>query len=815
MVNVVNNYPGLSGVKLAFDENGKFIARDKSTSAKTGSLLILGTATDGPVGQPVSVNDSNIDIFGTGLNSAGYQDGSTLRKSYAVAKAIGCEDIRLMRISGRNAKCSIEADSTTEEEKNRMDESAGSNIGNAKSEFTLTGTNIDPSSVVVYCDGVQLINGATYDSDTNKVTIQAGITSANKNVSISYNYNKIENVKDNFTFDITNNKMIDNVENPTKAVFELTNIQSTSDYKVYINGVELDSSKFTVDTLQAVEQGTPRTIVRLQIPLKDGENDIITTGDKVLVKYKALTDTLYSDDENSNTSGPFMTMADTMSVELTHTPIKESIKLYANNIPCKKQVFTYSEDTKTVTFSTDVSDFGADLVISYVYVTNSTVDNTLEFESYFGGTVYNLGYIQVEEIKNTSNEVIGKKITINKPESKTNSLEKPYSYTSLSYPTLGVLVDAINRDSNGIYRAYTLADDVNTINLKTGTTYFSNGADGVNISKEELYKSLSGEKDENGYCSEEYPGTYTLIRDYMVDNVVLTGAYADTVLLDKEHDFGYDLCLYTSFINNIGSYCRGYINFTPCKDISLSGVQRYGAKLSQIYNYYIAKNTNGEPIMSNGTYLDIGKHIATFGGPEAVFVDDSLGTIYAEPALVAAAFDTTLQPQQNINCKSIPNCVGLRYEIGMVTLSLLKNNNINSLHTVTEKNGKVTYEFESGKTCAYVCYGDDGKINKDKSSAFVTIAATDVVRYVVDQIRPIAKQYRGSSFPLALQNACINQIEKKLNEIKEKGIVENYGFVQFVDADEYEANMVNLKIELSLKITGELKDITIIAGLMD
>lgn len=810
-VNIISDYPGLKNVILAFDETGNVVNNQNDTGARTGSLLILGTATDGPVGQPIKVNDNNIAMFGTGLNKAGYQDGSTLVKSYKVAKQIGCNNIRLLRITGKNAKCSIVAQSSSEQQRIRTEETY-LNTGNAKCEFELSKDNIIEDSVTVSCDGIELITGVSFNPDTKKVTIEAGVVSAGKNILVTYNYNRVEIVKDNFKVNTNDPSMF-----PTdgeNAIFKLTytNDKTTnrpikkSDIVVTINGTPF--TDFIVEKKEVIGMDPKEYYEVVSI-----KKDLLKKDDKVVCKYKALTDTKYTADENSNSSGPFITPATYYNIIFDKNIIADSIQIYCNGRLSKHQDFEYTEKTKNLSISSTVGELSDEIKLTYVYIDSTTIENTLNFESYFGGNIYNLGNVEVKDITNNDGDSVGKKVIITVPESKIINNIKSYEFNSLEYPTIGQLIDAINNSGNGVYRAYSDGYDILTKTLTPGIYYFCNGEDGIRCSSDEFYRSLAGEKDLDGYCSDEYPGTYTLIRDYMVDNIVLTGIYADSITLDKEHDFANDLCLHTLGLTLKGCYCRGYIDYSPCRNTSLSGVQKYAADLAKkVDNVYFAKK-EGIVVENNGVRIDIGKGLSTFAGPYFKFVDESLGVIDAQPCLVAAALDSVIPVQSNIDSRPIPGCVGLTYDIGLTSLELLTGKHINCAHRVTEKDEEDSYEFESGYTCAYIERNPDGTINKNKSSDFNSISTTDVVRYTIDAIRKVVKPFRTEGgFDSAKHNACSAQIEKKLTELKEKGVILNSGFILTASDSATDKNKVDLMIELSLKIAKEIKDITFVVS---
>ncbi|KAF2421693.1 hypothetical protein [Bacillus subtilis] len=115
-------YENLPGVKVSY-EDGNLFSGTQSTTATTQSILIIGTAIDGPVGEPVSVNSiggpkAAEKLFGGMLERKTiYDDGiektvkvphqGTLIRAMWEAIRSGNEDIRLLRVSGRAAKTEL------------------------------------------------------------------------------------------------------------------------------------------------------------------------------------------------------------------------------------------------------------------------------------------------------------------------------------------------------------------------------------------------------------------------------------------------------------------------------------------------------------------------------------------------------------------------------------------------------------------------------------------------------------------------------------------------------------------------------------
>ncbi len=100
---MLNKYPNLPGILTEFKDGGLQLRVDPSPPP-TESILLLGTAVDGPVGVPVAVDPTTYEmVFGKGVDKNGRANGATLPIGFEEAWIAGCRDIRLMRISGTPA----------------------------------------------------------------------------------------------------------------------------------------------------------------------------------------------------------------------------------------------------------------------------------------------------------------------------------------------------------------------------------------------------------------------------------------------------------------------------------------------------------------------------------------------------------------------------------------------------------------------------------------------------------------------------------------------------------------------------------------
>lgn len=117
-------YENLPGVKVSY-EDGNLNSGTQATESNSQSILIIGTAIDGPVGEPVSVNaiggpKAAEKMFGGLLERVKVEQngvvstvkvphqGTLIRSMYEAYRS-GSEDVRLLRVSGRIAKTELPA----------------------------------------------------------------------------------------------------------------------------------------------------------------------------------------------------------------------------------------------------------------------------------------------------------------------------------------------------------------------------------------------------------------------------------------------------------------------------------------------------------------------------------------------------------------------------------------------------------------------------------------------------------------------------------------------------------------------------------
>lgn len=114
---VTNLYSNLPGHLVEFKDGGLQLTSSSTDTSSTKSILILGTATDGPINEPVKIDATTVSqVFGKEVNADGYPNGATLTKYAKQAFKNGFDDVRCMRVTGSQAYTTLYGEETTDYE---------------------------------------------------------------------------------------------------------------------------------------------------------------------------------------------------------------------------------------------------------------------------------------------------------------------------------------------------------------------------------------------------------------------------------------------------------------------------------------------------------------------------------------------------------------------------------------------------------------------------------------------------------------------------------------------------------------------------
>ena len=785
MSTVFDVYKNIPGMLVTFKDGGLSSRGSSFTSeeAQTDSMIILGTASDGPIMEPIAVDDSSVKaVFGTGLKSNGIPDGSTLLKAYRQARARGCNDIRLMRVTGSNAKLQLKGQdivATSEEFKTKDFTTI---TGNDETTINLQNTNLVKDSVKVYIEDSQLLTGYTVVENDGTVVISSGVGRAGAAVSFEYKYIKDKAITEETHTAITDGSSTITItlDNEVKAGSTMTVQNATKSAEVTSTDYSLGADNKTITFTANVDDADE---IKVSYTTQEESAVVTETGD-------VLTGTTYS----LKTSDVSVTFDD------DETPAGE-IKLIVNGtVSADQSVLSYDAATKTATVNKSDFEIGDVLTLRYNVELVETTTPIITLRSYCGGSVYNEGTVTVEKLVNESGLEVGRKVIISKPNSKKTSIEKDLEYSSLDYPTFGMLVDAINTDSgNGLYQAETEFEDLETAELvEMSSTTFTGGEDGINVTKQEMYEALSGKRDEEGYLIES--GAYQILEDYQVDWIVPVGVYADDELLDPNQNFAYQLALLCAVLSYRNKTTLGCIAMSPNKDRTLAGVQAYAKKCANYNNYiYLLDSDNKVYTDADGNAMDLGRYISICVGPEAQYTDSELGSYYGNPAIDYIAYNTMILPESAPTNKTLPKAKSLKYSFSNAQLNAITGNRMVTFRSKNDRNNNKSVVIVDGVTCAA------------PNSDYTRLTSFKVIRYIVDDIREVADPYIGEPNTVENRNALSAAISKRLSIHKTAGRILDSEFQLIATAED--VLIGEAELELTIVPPQELRRITTVVGL--
>lgn len=799
MASLGNMYPNLPGMLVEFKDGGQALKFDQS-EVDTDSMLILGTAVDGVVMEPIAVDDNTAElIFGSELKDNGAPNGSTLIRAFKEARANGCQDIRLMRITGKEASVTIKAPSETIEEVKRVDENLGYTLGNTVTEITLDGTGIVKESVVVVAKGKQLdaklVNVVIGHDGVCKVTIAENACDAGSIVVVEYDYSREVAVSDN-------------------------NLELGSERELYLSATPVEGSIVVkkASTQEVVDAGnytiTGKKIV-LSEPVSllslDAETTKKSSKAKAAVMTLAEEETLYMVEYRTVVEGSHVESASKLGVQFAATTGEQKVVL-SGNLRSKDELSLYMDNTLVLDNTTYRVDLELNAIflkkeyfakdskisVSYFVAEEKTIEKEIKIISLFGGEVYNEAKIEVINYTGDGG-VSTKAVRLTKPSVKLATGEAPLIFTADAFETFGELVEAINTYSS-LFKAETNVPYELTSKLVYTESYFRGGNNGIDATKEELYEALSGKRNALGYLEKQ--GAYQILENYQVDWVVPAGVYADDKLLDRNKDFAYELALFCAINSTRNKSVYGAIPMKPLQDTSLASVQAHAKYLASFENKYFMKDARGSVITDgNGNPIDLGKFISVIAGPTVTINHNVLSLREANGAVAYVAYNTVLLPQSAPTNKRMTGTTGVKYNFSNAQLNDIVGNRLVCFGKKFSARGQVL----SG---AYIV---DGPTSARAGSEYGRLSTLKVMREVTDQVREVADPFIGEANTIEQRNALSAAISKRLDLLITNGVMLDYSFN--LVATQTDQVLGQASLELGIVAPQELRKITTVMGL--
>ena len=788
---VTNLYPNLPGHLVEFKDGGLQLTTNAET-ASGKSLLILGTAFDGPINEPVQIDATTVaQLFGSEVNANGYPNGATLTKYAKQAFKNGFTDVRCMRVTGSQAFVEIPKVVTESVEELDANPVSGTIQGNAAVEgLQVTHTPIIGSSLKITTgpdgSGTTIVAGG-YTEDDGTFNISAGVISKNSPIYATYQYKDI------------NTTAIDDIVTiaDVAAMDTITLFDPSANEGIYVNQYDNENFpathgfKATLDDSTELVEGTDYKI----------ENGVLTwlTGgaivDGVNITYEFYKYTLA-------TASDTLSLQDTDQViTLPKTPVTGSVVLTVNGAVVDAADYTVAGNVVSLTAGNFV--INDSFVITYKYEEVTTTSEGMIVRAIYGGSVYKDASVVITEITNDAGEV-GRKFTFTKPESKRYSnSDLPFYFTSFECPTVGILKQALaNYTLNNVFEIITDDEDTTTADFPVFSGTLANGGDdGVVVTNNQMFEALAGKRDAQGYLVEQ--GAYQILENYNVDYIYPAGVYADSKqTVNPNSSFHYELALLCAVLTYRTKMTHGFIDVKPNSNTTLVGIQKYVAKLLEYNNIHYMKDAEGNDIVDkDGNKMDLGWYTSVVVGPEPVVISDTLGTYYGSPAIAYAALNASLKPESAPTNKALPGVKGMKYKFSNKQMNELVGNRM------------VVFKLknEGTATASSVPFVVDGCTAGAPGSDYARLATVKVVTDVVDQVREVADPFLGEPNTVEQRNALSALISKRLSYLMEQGEILHYEFE--ISATIQQVVLGECSIALTLVAPQELRKITTVVAL--
>lgn len=784
---VTNLYPNLPGHLVEFKDGGLQLTNDTSSNSSKKSLLILGTAFDGPINEPVKIDKDTVSqLFGSEVNDKGYPNGATLTKYAKQAFKNGFNDVRCMRVTGSLASVQLKKNVVTSTEEVEA-KSTGIIAGNAEQEFDTkvkADVFISATANAVGGTGSALSISTKTGSNGNAfVVIPANHVTKNSQLNVNVDYKKVDAATP-VTKAITSDATKSDPVTLTPQSGQTIDVDSIS---VKINSAAATKgTEYTVATAEGV----------VTITFNDSDPTVqaaITGSGNVTVDYK------YSTVVNTSLS---VQLVDTPQViTLPNTPVAGSVSIAtASGTAVASSKFTVTG--KDVSINAGALDINTEIVITYKYEVSETKADKMTIRSIYGGTIYNKASVEVTPMTNDNGEQ-GLKFKFTKPDSKLYSnADKPFFFTSFECPTVGILKQALaNYALNNVFEIIADDEDIETKDFDLFTGNLEGGEDGVVVTANQMFEALSGKRNQEGYLVEQ--GAYQILENYNVDYIYPAGVYANMKQTVNPHSsFHNELALVCAVLTYRTKMTHGFIDVKPNSNTTLVGIQQYVDKLLTYNNTHYMMDAEGNDIVDKeGNKMDIGWYTSVIVGPEPVMVSDTLGTYYGSPAIAYAALNASLKPQSAPTNKALPGVKGMKYKFSNKQMNDLIGNRM------------VVFKLknEGTTTASSVPYVVDGCTAGAEGCDYARLSTVKIVTDVVDQIREVADPFIGEPNTVEQRNALSALISKRLGNLLEQGEIQYYEFE--INATIQQVILGECSIALTLVCPMELRKITTVVAL--
>ena len=777
---ITNLYPNLPGHLVEFKDGGLQLTSLENQNGYDKSLLILGTAFDGPVNEPVKIDEKTVvQLFGSDVNKNGYPNGSTLTKYAKQAFKNGFGDVRCMRVTGSQAYVDIDKTVETIVEVLDIETIYVTTDGTKDVEIMLSKTPVVEGSVKI-TDENGLNVGNLLEPYTGKVTL-TGFVSKNASLTVEYKYLDIK-------------AEMETALDPI-AVGDTFTIPDNIYITPKVGGVYVDGATIHTDG-PVIKSGEKQLFEGIDYEITGNLITFIQEQDDPYdISFYSYTEV---------TSGESKDLSDEdQIVSIPEIPVDGSIAVRQDGVIVPEDSYVINTDDMTLTMKAGSFIVNSQVTIDYKYETSNEKKESIRVQSLYGGTIYKEATVTITKITGENGED-GRRFLFTKPDSKKyGEGDKPFYFDSFECPTIGNLKQALaNYALNNVFDIVCDDDDMPTSDFPAFTSALVNGGeDGVVVTNNELFEALAGKRDTEGYLIEQ--GAYQILENYHVDYVYPAGVYADSKqTVNKYTDFQQELALLCAVLTYRTKMTHGFIDVKPNSNTTLVGIQKHVDKLVSMPNLHYMRDFEGNDITdSDGNKMDIGWYTSIVVGPEPVMVSDTLGTYYGSPAIAYAALCASLKPQSAPTNKALPNVKGMKYKFSNKQMDAIVGNRMVCFRLKNEGTA-------SASSTPYVV---DGVTAGNALCDYRRMTTVKIVTDVVDQIREVSDPFIGEPNTVEQRNALSALIGKRLGKLLQDGEILFYEFE--INATIEQVLLGECTISLTLVCPMELRKITTVVAL--
>ena len=507
---VTNLYPNLPGHLVEFKDGGLQLTSKTVETSTTKSLLILGTATDGPINEPVKIDATTVSqVFGKEVDKNGYPINATLTKYAKQAFKNGFDDVRCMRVTGSQAYTIIEGEQITGThegpgESVTNDTTVNGNTGFAMSLVKDGTTNITFAPQDYNADGEFKVNDETQAS----LVLSSLQGTPYSSVGIPANVFGSEVQKIVYTTDkgLQFSKGL-NGELSTSDTLILEADADTTDTSDPEHSIYGYKKEFRLGSGEKFFEGYTGSAIpeldALGLPIRSADNFTESNDgfypfkitDTNNCTYTAVTDaddniigydiTLTSETELTDPSvdivwypyqevqynventdiavAPYTidctsAISDIKAIETTEdasvkisaivlTKDNDTLRLNANDLTSADVNVSIANDVVTITTLTNRF-IGATATALISYDVNESRKLKLKVKSQWGGSLYKDGKVQVKKV--TEDGATYTVVEFTKPSAKVGRGTETFKYSSQFYRTIDDLIFAMNNDNNNL-----------------------------------------------------------------------------------------------------------------------------------------------------------------------------------------------------------------------------------------------------------------------------------------------------------------------------------------------------------------------------